>query len=262
MRGWDKKEFKKTVNELRPLISEAKEKELNEADTRSRLEKVLTEIFGYKAFSDFSSELMVRGAGTDHLDYAVKLNGQLRIIIEVKPACTTLGEKHLRQVIAYGMNAGVEWCLLTNSVDWKLYRIEFIKPVRLTKVLDFNILNDCIDELYVKMGHLTKRNVLKNGLEKLWRKTEGLSPTQLFKATFTSSAINAIRKNIRKETEILITPEEVVSAFRKMLNENALKILNDMSFSYLEKKPRKIREKKEEATEILNPETNNDLTDE
>jgi len=261
MRGWDKKEFKKRVKELRPLISESREKELNEAETRRRLEKVLTELLGYDAFSDLSGELMVRGTGTDHLDYAVKLNGQLRIIIEVKPACTTLGEKHLRQVISYGMNAGVEWCLLTNSVDWKLYHIEFTKPIKPTLVLDFNILNDCIDELYVKMAHLTKRSILKNSLEKLWQKTEGLSPMQLFKATFTSSTINSVRKNIRKETEILVTPEEVVSAFRKMLNENALKILNDMSFSYLERKPRKIRAKKEEQTEILNQGTNNVLSD-
>ena len=78
---------------------------------------------------------------------------------------------------------------------------------------------------------------------------------------FTSSTINSVRKNIRKETEILVTPEEVVSAFRKMLNENALKILNDMSFSYLERKPRKIRAKKEEQTEILNQGTNNVLSD-
>ena len=225
------------------------------------MEKVLTELLGYDAFSDLSGELMVRGTGTDHLDYAVKLNGQLRIIIEVKPACTTLGEKHLRQVISYGMNAGVEWCLLTNSVDWKLYHIEFTKPIKPTLVFDFNILNDCIDELYVKMAHLTKRSILKNSLEKLWQKTEGLSPMQLFKATFTSSTINSVRKNIRKETEILVTPEEVVSAFRKMLNENALKILNDMSFSYLERKPRKIRAKKEEQTEILNQGTNNVLSD-
>ena len=147
MRGWDKKDFKKKLNQLKPYVLEAKEKELNEAETRRRLEPIFTDLLGYNAFSDLSGELMVRGTGTDHLDYAIKLDGHLRIIVEVKPACTTLGEKHLRQVISYGMNAGVEWCLLTNSVDWKLYHIEFIKPVRLTPVFEFNILNDCIDEL-------------------------------------------------------------------------------------------------------------------
>jgi len=247
MRGWDKKDFKKKLNQLKPLIQEAKEKELNEAETRRRLEPILTDLLGYNAFSDLSGELMIRGTGTDHLDYAIKLDNQLRIVIEVKPACVTLGEKHLRQVISYGMNAGVEWCLLTNSVDWQLYHIEFIKPVRLTPVLTFNVLCDCVDDLYVKMAHLTKRSILKNSLEKLWQKTEGLHPTQLFKATFNSTTINSIRKNIRRETGILVSPEEVISAFRKMLNENALKILNDMNFSYLEKKPRKTKIKKEET---------------
>lgn len=257
MRKWDKKEFNKKLRCLQPLIAECKEKDMNEAQTRARLKKVLVDLLGYDEFKDLTAELLIRGTGTDHLDFAVKLKGQLKIIIELKAIGITLGEKHLRQVIAYGMNAGMEWCLLTNSVDWQLYHITFAKPIKPNLVLQFNFLEDDSKELYEKMYYLSKTGVSKNGLDKLWKKTEGLSTINIFKSLLTSSTLNSIRKNIRQETGLSIPPEEIVSAFRKMLNENALNILNDMDISFSEKKPKRKIIKKEEEPAM--PKTTEDI---
>ena len=248
MRKWDKKEFGRKLRRLQSLIAECKEKDMNEAQTRQRLAKILTELLGYDEFRDITSELLVRGTGTDHLDFAMKLKGQLKFIIELKAVGISLGEKHLRQVLAYGMNVGTEWCLLTNSVDWQLYHITFTKPIKPDLVLQFNFLENDSSELYEKMYYLSKLYVSRNGLDKLWKKTEGLSTLNIFKALFTSSTLNSIRKNIRQETGVSIPPEEIVSAFRKMLNEKAASVLDDMMISFSERKPkRKIVKKKEES---------------
>ena len=248
MRKWDKKEFGRKLRRLQPLVAECKEKDMNEAQTRVRLRKILVDLLGYDEFKDITNELLVRGMGTDHLDFVVKLKEQLKFIIELKAVGIPLREKYLKQVLTYGMDVGIEWCVLTNSVDWQLHHITFTKPIKPNLVLQFNFLEDDPKELYEKMYYLSKLCVSRNGLNKLWQKTEGLSTLNIFKALLTSPTLNSIRKNIRQETGVSIPPEEIVSAFRKMLNEKAASVLDDMTISFSERKPkRKIVKKKEES---------------
>lgn len=246
MKKWDKKEFNKKLHCLQPLIMDCQEKSLNEAGTRWYLEKILVELLGYEKLEDLTTELMIRGAGTDHLDYAVKIKGQIKFIIEAKSVCTNLGEKHLRQVLSYGANSGMEWCLLTNSVEWELYHITFMKPIKLDSVLKFNFLKDSPDELYEKMYHLTKKRILKDGLDKLWQKEEVLSIANIVKTFLSPSTLNAIKRTLRQETKVAIPIDEIIGGFRKVLNEKALVVLNDMDISFSEKKHRRKTHTKKE----------------
>jgi hypothetical protein len=67
-------------------------------------------------------------------------NKKVRFLIEVKGVSIILNDNHLKQAIDYGANAGVNWVILTNAEDWKVYKIKFGKPIDKELVAEFNIL--------------------------------------------------------------------------------------------------------------------------
>ncbi|MHC4620787.1 MAG: DUF5655 domain-containing protein, partial [Planctomycetota bacterium] len=57
------------------------------------------------------------------VDYAPKINRKPVLFVEAKPLNDPLTDvKSITQVVGYAANAGVEWCILTNGVTYKVYR--------------------------------------------------------------------------------------------------------------------------------------------
>jgi len=52
-----------------------------------------------------------------------------------------LKEAHLRQVVGYGSQHGIQWVVLTNGIDWEIYRIKFERPVSHDLLCSFNFLD-------------------------------------------------------------------------------------------------------------------------
>ena len=80
-----------------------------------------------------------RSRGT-FCDLAVKLDDAVRYLIEVKAVGLDLRDNHLRQAVNYGANQGIPWVVLTNGINWEIYRIKFEKPIAHEKVCAFNFL--------------------------------------------------------------------------------------------------------------------------
>src|SRR5690606_22815456 len=58
-------------------------------------------------------------------------------LVEAKAAAVELNESHLRQAINYGAQHGTEWIILTNSLEWRVYRLRFGQPIEYEGVLRF-----------------------------------------------------------------------------------------------------------------------------
>jgi len=57
------------------------------------------------------------------VDYAPKINRKVVLFIEAKALNDSLTDvKSITQVVGYAANAGVEWCILTNGITYKVYR--------------------------------------------------------------------------------------------------------------------------------------------
>ena len=57
------------------------------------------------------------------VDYVPKINRKPVLFIEAKPLRDPLTDvKSITQVVSYAVNAGVEWCVLTNGITYKVYR--------------------------------------------------------------------------------------------------------------------------------------------
>ena len=119
--------FSKTVAVFQRVLADAKDRDVNESDTVTIVTDLLADVFGYDKYSDITSEQAIRGT---FCDLAVKQDGKVKFLIEVKAIGLTLRENHLRQAVNYGANQGIPWVVLTNGLRWEIYRIAFEQPIR------------------------------------------------------------------------------------------------------------------------------------
>ena len=230
------KETKRAILDARSMIQAAEKADCNEAETRRRIERIFETLMGYDAFKHLSRERAVRGAGeTEHVDFAIQLNEddstKPEIMVEIKRVCVDLAPKHLKQVCSYAINAGCEWILLTNSKEWRLYHVSFGQPPVTKLVHGWNIITDDINLLAKRFELISYKNVKRGGLDDLWQKTNVLHPRSLLQAILSVTSLNALRRELRKESGVLLSPEEIVSGVRRILNETALAELENVRIS-------------------------------
>jgi predicted type IV restriction endonuclease len=243
------KNVRRAILEARRMIQEAEKIDCNEADTRLRIERMLESLMGYDILKNVTRERAVRGAGeTEHVDFAIQLGQGEKakpvIMLEIKRVNIDLVRKHLRQISSYAINAGCEWILLTNGEEWKLYHVSFGQPP-VTKLIHYwNILTDDVSVLAKRFELISFKSVRKGALDEVWEKTNVLTPRNLLQAILSEDSIKHLRRELRKESGVLLSPEDILSGIRRLLNETALTELENVRVSLPEKKLRR-RTKKE-----------------
>src|SRR5690606_13800857 len=133
----------KGCQRLRPVLMEARDRDVNEADTVTIVKSVLSDVFGWNPFFEVTSEYAIRST---YVDLAVRTEGQLRYLIEVKAIGGDLKENHLRQAVNYAANQGVDWVVLTNGAIWQAHRVNFGKPISHELVFQLDLINDNVKQ--------------------------------------------------------------------------------------------------------------------
>ena len=126
------------IKRFQPVLASAKSRDVNESDTVIIVTDMLAEIFGFQKYSEITSEYAIRGT---FVDLAIKLDGSLQLLIEVKAIGLQLKESYIKQAVDYGANQGAEWVVLTNGAFWQVYKISFGKPISQELVLEIDFLN-------------------------------------------------------------------------------------------------------------------------
>jgi predicted type IV restriction endonuclease len=246
------REVRRKILDARHMIQEAEKLDCNEADTRRRIERIFESLMGYDALKHLSRERAVRGAGeTEHVDFAIQLEEgedvKPEIMVEIKRVGIDLASKHLRQAASYAINEGSEWMLLTNSREWRLYHVSFGQPP-VTKVIhSWNLLTDDISMLAQRFELISFKSVRKGALEDIWQKTSVLNPRNLLQAILSENSIRNLRRELKRDSGILLTPEDIVSGIRRLLNESALKELENVRILLGERKPSRRRQRRAEG---------------
>ena len=203
------KEYQKIINNLR-------KKDANEADTVRVVAGILECIFGYNRFTEVTSEYAINGT---YCDLAiVDSRKKIRILIEVKAASTTLNERHVKQAVDYGANAGVTWILLTNASKWILYKIKFGKPIRKEVISEFDLLTLTakskkeLNTMYV----LSKDGQDKAVIDDYYESKQAKSKFFIGALLFSDDVFAVIRKNMKKRyPEAKITDDELIEIMSK-----------------------------------------------
>jgi len=111
------------IEDLRRKLEKHRKKVLNETSTRTIFIDPLLKCLGWDVTDPDEVHLEYPTIDNRSVDYAPKLNRNPVLFIEAKALNDPLNEvKAITQVVGYAANAGVEWCVLTNGVNYKVYK--------------------------------------------------------------------------------------------------------------------------------------------
>jgi predicted type IV restriction endonuclease len=236
-------EVRKNILKARKWIAEIDEKDANEAETRQRVERMFETCMGYDVLKYITREYAIHGVGdTEHCDLAIQLDVKTPpvVLIEIKRVKAALSTKHLKQVTSYAINKGCEWTLLTNGKEWRLYHISFDQPPQTTLVDSWNIFNDDLVSLAEKFNQVCYKSLKRDSLKQIWIKSNVLTAHNILKIILSENSISLIRRSLRRTKQgITVSPEEVVGAVKRLLNETALAELDNIKISLGSKKQKK-----------------------
>lgn len=203
-----------TVTKFQKILAVAKARDLNESDTVVIITDILTEVFGYEKYLEITSELAIRGT---YCDLAVKIGEKFHFLIECKAVGTDLKDLHLRQAIGYGANKGIQWIILTNGVEWQLYRLRFEQPIAWDLVERFDLLTGSPkDQRFVEALYLLSREgVEKDAREDLYEKIQCVNRFVVGTILLSEPVVATVRRELRKlAAGIRIEDEEIVALIR------------------------------------------------
>ena len=199
------------LKKFQPVVQSAKQRDVNESDTVFIVTEMLSDLFGYERYSEITSEIAIRGT---YCDLATKLDGHVQCLIEVKAAGTELKDSHTKQAVDYAANQGVDWVVLTNGSQWKVYNVLFTKPVGQDLVLDLDILTlnakraDDIESLFL----LTKEGFIKSALGDFSAQRQALNRFYIAATLLTDHVLDVIRRELRHVSpDVKIDTEQIKS---------------------------------------------------
>ena len=185
------------LRRYQPILAAAKARDVGETDTVTIIKDMLADVFGYDKYSELTSEYAIRGT---FCDLAVKLDGKLSTLIEVKAIGIDLKEQHVKQAVDYAANQGVDWVLLTNGNRWCVYHVLFTRPIQTELVvdIDFSVLS-ARSEADIELLYLwCKEGWQRSALGDFHTQKQALSRFFLGAMVLSDSVLEVIRRELRR----------------------------------------------------------------
>ena len=214
-------DIKKPLKAFVRHLAEARDANLNEADTVQRIERLFETVLGYDLLQDVSREAQMKGK---FVDVVIKVDGTVRLLLEAKSASTVLRDRHIEQAQSYAARNNYRWTLLTNGIQWRLYHLTFDEGIDYE--LAFSVdLCEGFDEAAEKLALLHKQAMRKDELDQFWRVAVALSPASIAKALFHEQTLRIIRRLVRKEEGFLVDVEDLAKSIHEMLTAEAREVI-------------------------------------
>ena len=185
------------VKRYQPVLAAAKARDVGESDTVTIVKDMLADVFGYDKYSELTSEFSIRST---YCDLAIKIDGKLQTLIEVKAIGIELKENHVKQAIDYAANQGVDWVLLTNGIQWRVYHVIFAKPIGQELIVDIDFCAMNVRTLaHMEMLHLwCKEGWQKSVLGEYRDQRQALSRYTIGAVLLSEPILAVIRRELRR----------------------------------------------------------------
>ncbi|MGH7205980.1 MAG: type I restriction enzyme HsdR N-terminal domain-containing protein [Nitrospiraceae bacterium] len=215
------KTIKKSLQQYAQIFHDGRQRNINEADSVMYLTKFFTDVLGYDLFSEITKEFQVRDR---YCDIAVKVEGQVRFLLEAKAMPLALSDRHIEQAENYAARSGIQWVLLTNGLSWRLYHLTFeTTGIEHDLVFDINLNPDSdLEEVWKCLYLLSRESLVRGELEDFWIQKKSLSPDSLVRALFTEEVLGALRRELRRKSEARLELTDVAASLRRLLNPEVL----------------------------------------
>jgi hypothetical protein len=212
----------KQIGVFQKYLRDAKDRDVNESDTVTIVTDMLANLFGFDKYTDLTTEQAIRGT---YCDLAVKVDGAVQYLIEVKAVGLELKETHLRQAINYGANQGVQWVVLTNGVRWKAYGIKFEKPIDCELVFEIDFLeishrnSGDLDLLYL----LCKEGLSKEAIKTYHDRAQTVNRFVVAAIIQSEPVVSTIRRELKRlAPDSKVEIEEVEQILPEVLKRDVL----------------------------------------
>jgi hypothetical protein len=207
------------IKKFQPILAAAKARDVNESDTVVMVTDVLHEVFGYEKYADITSEHMIRST---FCDLAIKLDGRLALLIEVKAIGADLRDIHVKQAVDYAANQGCDWVALTNGICWRVYKVIFGKPIENELVVDLHLLElrPRVDADIELAALLAKEGWQKERLGEYQSQRQALSRFTIAAVLMNDPVMDVVRRELRR-----VSPDAKIESadVLKVMQEEVLK---------------------------------------
>lgn len=185
------------IDRYRSILAAARKRDVSESDTVVMVGDMLADVLGYEKYVEISTEFAVKST---YVDLAVKVGGDIHYLVEVKAIGVDLKDNHVRQAVDYGANQGVEWAILTNGAVWRIYRIEFKKPISHVLVAQLDLLADKLKpsdaiEFFV---NLCKEGFAKSQMEEFYERHQATNKHTLAAVLLSDHMLNQFRLGLKR----------------------------------------------------------------
>ena len=209
----------KGIKRFQPILSTSKARDDGEQDTVMIVTDILADVFGYDKYSEITAEYAIRGT---YCDLATKVDGTLQSLIEVKAIGLELKDAHVKQAVDYAANQGVDWVVLTNGINWRVYKVSFTKPIdqELVVELDLCAMNARSSQDIELLYLCCKEGWAKSVLDEYQIQKQALSRFCLGAMVLSDAVLQVVRRELRRiSPDVKIEIEQI----REVLSNEVLK---------------------------------------
>ena len=252
--------FKKKYQDYKKILLKGKSNDINESDTVDIIASMLVDLFGYDRFEDITREYAIKGT---YCDLALKIDKKVKILIEVKAIGIELKENHIRQAVSYGATEGISWIILTNGINWKLFKL--IHTDRVEENLVYNIYFDNInlrkesseiDQMFL----ISKLGFSKGLVESVFEQQQLVNKYNIGSILMSDKVANAVKSQLKTlNSSIKVNNDEVKMIIENDIikreiveNENTSKFKIKIERFIKKEKSKKNKEKNKEKNTISN----------
>lgn len=199
---------------------------LKELPTRTIVIDPLLQALGWNVREPDEVQLEYPTVDGKSVDYALKINKKPVLLVEAKALDDPLEDvKSITQVVGYAANAGIEWCILTNGLRWKVYRSVEKCPAPDKLMYEVNLdskgqegLN--VEQIAVLMWRFSREQVATGTLDDLGEKTFTDSKVRKAFQSLLSDPprpfLNLVKKELRDES---LSPQRIKESLIRLATE-------------------------------------------
>jgi predicted type IV restriction endonuclease len=211
------------IEGLQAKLERHRKDDLKETPTRIIFTDVLLQALGWDVRNPDEVELECPTIDGKSVDYALKIDCMQVLFVEAKPLNDPLMDvKSITQVVGYAANAGVEWCVLTNGVTYKIYHST--EKAEAPEKLLFEVSIDSkenkgmsVQQIAERLSLLSRDSMAKGVLDEIGKETFTIGKIRkALDKIFTdppNAFIRLVRSSIGDDT---IKPAEVKKALGKL----------------------------------------------
>lgn len=211
------------IENLRMQLDRHRKGGLKEYPTRTIFIDPLLDALGWDVRDPDEVELEHPTVDGKSVDYAMKVNRRVVLHIEAKQLGDPLNDvKSITQVVGYAANDGIEWCVLTNGVRYKVYKSS--EKASAPEKLLFEVSIDpndsdgvTVQELAKQFNRLSRESMAAGRLDQLG--AEIFTTGKVRKALdrlFSEGSPSLIRLIRKTMDDTSVTPSQISQALRRI----------------------------------------------